>query len=152
MVKSLARATNAVILLTGASDFLSDGRRTLRVDGGHEHLGMVTGTGCTLGTAVSAMLAAAIPAGSGDGKGNGIIGGNGGGDALVAAAAGVAVFGIAAEVAARRDDVRGPGTFVPAFLDELYSIRRATAGGDWRWASMVKIEAVEPEVQPEDQQ
>ena len=124
----------------------------MRVDGGHEYLGMVTGTGCTLGTAVSAMLAAAIPAGSGNGKGNGIIGGNGGGDALVAAAAGVAVFGIAAEVAARRDDVRGPGTFVPAFLDELYSIRRATAGGDWRWASMVKIEAVEPEVQPEDQQ
>ena len=120
----------------------------MRVDGGHEYLGMVTGTGCTLGTAVSAMLAAAIPTPtrSGDENSEGIIGGTDGGDALVAAAAGVAVFGIAAEVAARRDDVRGPGTFVPAFLDELYAVRRATAGGDWRWASMVKIEAVEPEV------
>lgn len=119
----------------------------MRVDGGHEYLGMVTGTGCTLGTAVSAMLAAAIPTRSGGGNGNGIVGGNGGGDALVAAAAGVAVFGVAAEVAARRDDVRGPGTFVPAFLDELYAVRRATAEGDWRWASMVKVEAVDVEME-----
>lgn len=88
---------------------------------------MVTGTGCTLGTTVSAMVAA-YP-----------------GDKLVAAVAGTAMFGVAAEMAAQRADVKGPGTFVPAFLDELYGIRKSTAEGDMRWLTMVKIRAVEVE-------
>lgn len=86
---------------------------------------MVTGTGCTLGTVLSAM-AAAWP-----------------GDVLLAAAAGTAMFGVAAEMAAERPEVRGPGTFVPAFIDALYAIRKATAEGDFRWMTLVKIQAVE---------
>lgn len=124
---SLARQRSNVVLLTGKTDLLSDGCRTFRVDNGHEMLGMITGTGCTLGTTVSAM-AAVVPKG---------------GDVLAAAVAGVAMFGIAAEMAAGRAEVRGPGTFVPAFLDELYLIRKATAEGDLRWLTMVKVKAVE---------
>lgn len=125
LVSSLARTHSCVVIMTGVTDVVSDGTRTLRIDNGHEYLGMVTGTGCTLGTTVSAMVAA-YPA-----------------NGLVAAVAGVAMFGVAAEMAAVRDDVRGPGTFVPAFLDELYAIRKATAGGDMRWLTMVKIQGVE---------
>lgn len=112
------------MLLTGKTDILSDGKRTLRIDNGHEFLGMITGTGCTLGTTISAAVAA-YP-----------------GDKLVAAVAGTAMFGVAAEVAAVRPEVRGPGTFVPAFLDELYAIRKATAEGDVRWLTMVKVQAI----------
>jgi len=32
------------------------------------------------------------------------------------------VFNVAAEIAAERDDVRGPGTFRAALLDELYNL------------------------------
>lgn len=124
LARDVARAQNCVTLLTGVTDFLSDGTRTIRVDNGHELMGQITGTGCTLGTTVSAMVAA-YPA-----------------DPLVAAVAGTAMFCVAAEMAAARDEVRGPGTFVPAFLDELYAIRKATSSGDMRWLTMVKVQAV----------
>ncbi|KAJ2974420.1 hypothetical protein NQ176_g6064 [Zarea fungicola] len=63
-------------------------------------------------------------------------------DALLATVAGAAVFGIAAQYAVERDDVHGPGTFVPAFLDELYAIRKATAKGDLQWLKLAKVERV----------
>ena len=34
----------------------------------------------------------------------------------------VCVFNVAAEIAAERDDVKGPGTFRAALLDELYNL------------------------------
>lgn len=127
LVCSLARKTSSVVLMTGITDILSDGKRAFRVDNGHELLSMITGTGCTLGTTVSAMVAA-YPS-----------------NALVAAVAGTAMFGVAAEMAAGRTEVRGPGTFVPAFIDELYAIRKATVEGDMRWLTMVKVQAIEVE-------
>lgn len=45
------------------------------------------------------------------------------------------MYEIAAENAASKDYVRGPGSFVPAFLDELYAIRQAALGGDNSWIS-----------------
>ncbi|KFG86120.1 putative thiamine biosynthetic bifunctional enzyme [Metarhizium anisopliae] len=125
LVRSLARQRRCVVLLTGPTDLISDGRRTLRVDNGHGYLGMVTGTGCTLGTTVSAMVAAYEQ------------------DALVATVAGTVMFGLAAEMAAQRDHVRGPGSFVPAFLDELFGIRKATMQGDSTWLALAKVAAVD---------
>jgi thiamine-phosphate diphosphorylase/hydroxyethylthiazole kinase len=125
LVTALARRLHNVVLLTGVTDLLSDGRRTFRVDNGHALLAAVTGTGCTLGTTVSAYVAAH------------------GADPLLAAVAGTVMFGLAAEMAAARSEVRGPGTFVPVFLDELYAIRKATADGDFRWLTMAKVQAVE---------
>lgn len=125
LVRALARRRRCVALLTGATDLLSDGRRTVRVDNGHALLGQVTGTGCTLGTVVSAMVAAYAA------------------DPLAAAVAGTVMFGVAAEMAAARGEVRGPGTFVPAFIDELYGIRTATAEGDLRWLAAANVQVVE---------
>ncbi|KAI5465614.1 Hydroxyethylthiazole kinase family-domain-containing protein [Mariannaea sp. PMI_226] len=125
LVTKLARRLNNVILLTGATDLLSDGRRTVRIDNGHPLLASVTGTGCTLGTTVSAMVSAYTN------------------DPLLAAVAGTVMFGLAAEMAAARSEVRGPGTFVPAFLDELYAIRQATSNNDFRWLAMAKVKALE---------
>ncbi|OAA77740.1 thiamine-phosphate pyrophosphorylase [Akanthomyces lecanii RCEF 1005] len=125
LAAALARRHRTVVLLTGPTDIVSDGARTYRVDNGHAMLGRVTGTGCTLGTTISAMVAA-HPA-----------------DALLAAVAGAAVFGIAAQYAVERDEVRGPGSFVPAFLDELYSISRATAEGDLRWLVLARVQGVQ---------
>lgn len=124
-MRSLARQRNCVILLTGPTDLISDGKRTIRIDNGHEYLGMITGTGCTLGTTVSAMVAAYEE------------------DPLLAAVAGTVMFSVAAEMAAEREDVKGPGSFVPAFLDELYGIRKATGEGDLRWFALAKVTAVD---------
>jgi thiamine-phosphate diphosphorylase/hydroxyethylthiazole kinase len=44
------------------------------------------------------------------------------------------MFEIAAEnAAAAKDRVRGPGSFIPAFLDELYAIREAALKGYESW-------------------
>lgn len=43
------------------------------------------------------------------------------------------MYEIAAENAASKEHVRGPGSFVPAFLDELYAIRQAALKGDHSW-------------------
>ncbi|KAK4247736.1 Hydroxyethylthiazole kinase family-domain-containing protein [Corynascus novoguineensis] len=125
LVRELASRERNVVLMTGKTDFASDGVRTYAIENGHEYLGMVTGTGCTLGTAISAAIASRSK------------------DRLVAVIAAILHFEIAAEVAAERPEVRGPGTFVPAFLDELYLIRQATARNDLSWLARAKVRRVE---------
>jgi thiamine-phosphate diphosphorylase/hydroxyethylthiazole kinase len=43
-------------------------------------------------------------------------------DLEITADSSVCVFNVAAEIAAERDDVKGPGTFRAALLDELYNL------------------------------
>ncbi|KAL2259963.1 hypothetical protein VTK26DRAFT_6175 [Humicola hyalothermophila] len=125
LVRDLARREKNVVVLTGKTDFVSDGYRTFTIDNGHEYLGLVTGTGCTVGTAISAAIASRQE------------------ERLMAVIAAILHFEIAAELAASRSEVRGPGTFVPAFLDELYRIRQATVNGDLAWLGRAKISWVD---------
>lgn len=128
LVRDLAAREQAIVVMTGKTDFVSDGTRVVAVRNGHQYLGMITGTGCTLGTTISAMVAACAP----------------GGDRLVAVVAGILLFEIAAEIAATKESVWGPGTFVPAFLDSLYRVRTGTAMGEIGWlAAAERIEMVE---------
>ncbi|KOS17645.1 putative thiamine biosynthetic bifunctional enzyme [Escovopsis weberi] len=125
LVRSLARRTSAIVVLTGATDLLSDGSSTIRVDNGHPLLGRVSGTGCCLATVLSAMVAAFKV-----------------GSPLIAAVAGSVMYGVAAQRAARRDGVRGPGTFVPAFIDELHALREETVRGDIEWLKGARVEVM----------
>lgn len=52
--KRLAKQTNAVVVMTGRTDIVTDGERICRVYNGHEILRSITGAGCQL----SAMLGA----------------------------------------------------------------------------------------------
>ena len=54
-------------------------------------------------------------------------------DKLLAALAGILLFEVAAERAAEHPIVSGPGTFVPAFLDQLSILSKATAAGEGGW-------------------
>lgn len=125
IVSRIAARERNVVLMTGATDIISDGVRTYATLNGHKYLGIVTGSGCTLGTTMSAYMAANPE------------------DKLKAAMAGILHYEIAAEVAARREDVKGPGTFIPAFIDELYNCRIAVVEGkeDWVRTSM-KLQTV----------
>ncbi|ROW12811.1 hypothetical protein VMCG_00783 [Cytospora schulzeri] len=132
MVRELAAREEAVVVMTGRTDFVSDGARTFEIGNGHEYLGAITGTGCTLGTTISAFVAAAAAAAtSSDGDGDG--------DRLAAVVAGILLFEIAAEQAAGKSSVEGPGSFVPAFLDSLYQIRTGTAAGYIEWLAAERL-------------
>ncbi|KAK4540201.1 hypothetical protein LTR36_009699 [Oleoguttula mirabilis] len=124
LVKGTAARERNIILMTGSTDVISDGERTFTVANGHELLGEITGSGCTLGTTIASVMASERE------------------DKLLAALVGVLAYEIAAERAAARTDVKGPGTFVPAFIDELYQIRQESVSGDGSWAQAAKVESV----------
>lgn len=136
LVADLASREDAIVVMTGQTDFVSDGARTFAIANGHAYLGMVTGTGCTLGTTISAMVAAATSDG-------------GAGDKLVAVIAGILLFELAAEAAAAASSssqsrVQGPGSFVPAFLDSLYQLRtQREEGGLAGWLGRAKLTKID---------
>ena len=81
---------------------------------GHELLGRITGAGCVLGTTIATFCGAANMAASGTSEGVLVQG-----DMLLATAAATLALTIAAQRAASREEVRGPGTFLPALIDEI---------------------------------
>lgn len=131
LVRRLAAREKCVVVLTGAVDYVSDSRgtRVVAVDDGHPMLGRVTGTGCSLGTVISATVAAAATLRSASNNDFD----NDDSDTFAAVLAGMALYERAAVRAAELRSVNGPGTFVPAFLDELSHCRRAAAAGDISW-------------------
>lgn len=99
-----ARALGTTVIATGPTDYISGSGRTLAVENGDPLMGRVVGTGCA-STAVVGCFAAV----SGD---------TGGLDPETAAAA-LAYFGRAGELASEKAD--GPGTLEPRLLDTLAS-------------------------------
>lgn len=102
IAKSTARQTRSVVAVTGKVDLITDGSRIIRCGNGHPLMGKVTGTGCAA-TATIAAFAAVTP------------------DAMEAAAAGLAFFGLAGEMAASK--TQSPGSFMIALIDALHDIR-----------------------------
>lgn len=86
----------------------------MRLSNGHELLSQITGAGCVLGTTVATFCGVASVVASDRSEGVLVKG-----DMLLATAAGTLALTIAAQQAASRGDVRGPGTFLPALIDEL---------------------------------
>ena len=125
LARTLAKRERNIVVLTGKTDYISDGARTYTVKNGSEYLGHVTGTGCCLGTTVAACLAAHRE------------------DQLLAALSGMLMYEIASEQASKRDDVKGPGTFVPAFIDELYAISKLAEQSDGSWLAQAKVSVVD---------
>ncbi|KAL8925224.1 MAG: hypothetical protein Q9172_002329 [Xanthocarpia lactea] len=124
LTMKLAAREGNVVVLTGKTDYLSDGTRTYAVKNGSEYLGRITGSGCTLGTTIAACLAAHRE------------------DKLLATLSGILMYEVAAERASVRGDVKGPGTFVPAFLDELANIATLAQKPDDDWLDQAKVERI----------
>lgn len=102
---ALACQTSVVVAVTGATDIVTNGRRTLQIANGDPLMGRITGMGCAV-TAIIAAFLAVEP------------------EPLLAAAYGLALMGVAGESA--KTTAKGPGTFMAAFLDALYNLTPAT--------------------------
>jgi hydroxyethylthiazole kinase len=107
----LAKKFGCVVSVSGEEDWITDGSSSLRVHGGSPLMTRVTGLGCAATAITAAHLAVAS-------------------SPLVGAAAGMAVMACAGAVAARI--AGGPGSFLPAFLDALYSLDPAEAAAHVR--------------------
>ncbi len=58
LARDFAGQTGAVVVITGATDIVTDGRSVCCVRNGHPMMGRVTGTGCQLSALVAAFVAA----------------------------------------------------------------------------------------------
>ena len=99
--RKLAEETGAVVVISGATDYITDGSVVHTVEGGDEIMTAVTGMGCT-STALVGAFAAVVK------------------EPLVAATAAMAVMSLAGERAAALS--RGNGSMQVNFLDELYRL------------------------------
>ncbi|MFC5370289.1 hydroxyethylthiazole kinase [Arcanobacterium bovis] len=100
--EDLAAHHNTVVAVSGPCDVITDGDRTIFCSNGHEWQSIVTGSGCALGAFIAAFLAVEETSN------------------LAAVVAAHICYGVAAERAAACSS--GPGSFVPAFIDTLYSL------------------------------
>jgi hydroxyethylthiazole kinase len=103
--KSLAKSTGAVVVISGETDYITDGTVTHTVEGGNPIMTSVTGMGCTSTALVGAMLAVES-------------------DAMVAATSAMAIMSLAGERAAAYS--KGNGSMQVGFLDELYNLTSDT--------------------------
>lgn len=90
-----------VVAVSGEVDFITDGRRLVRLANGHPLLTRVTGAGCALGALMAACAAVVA-------------------DPLLAAVVATTLLNVAGEHAAAQ--AAGPGSFAVALLDQLAAL------------------------------
>jgi hydroxyethylthiazole kinase len=100
----LALKTQAVVAVTGATDYVTDGRRTIALSNGSPLMTRVTGVGCALSATVAAFVGTAS---SRD-------------EWWAATVSAIAYSTIAGELASR--DAALPGSFAVAYLDRLAAL------------------------------
>ncbi len=98
IAQTFADDEGITVVVSGATDIVTDGARVLLVDNGHEMMGRLSGTGC-----MAASLAGAFAAVSDD--------------YVISSAVALASFGLAGEKAAPH--AAGPYSFRTALFDEL---------------------------------
>ncbi|HLR07694.1 MAG TPA: hydroxyethylthiazole kinase [Bacillota bacterium] len=105
----VAQKYQTVVMSTGKTDVVTDGHHVTLCRNGSAMLPYITGTGCLL-TAVSGAFISVAK------------------DVYRASVKAVAGYGIAAEIA--REKAAGSGSFIPAFLDQLYLLEDQTIADD----------------------
>jgi hydroxyethylthiazole kinase len=101
VARELAEELGCTVAVTGATDYVTDGARTLRVHNGHPLMTRVTALGC----AATALVAAALVVNR---------------DPVEAAAHALAILGLAGEIAARQAE--GPGSLRWRLMDALHQL------------------------------
>ncbi len=108
-----AHQLNSIVVITGPIDLITDGKSIIRCSNGHPLLSSITGTGCASTATIAAFAAVSV-------------------NMMFAAAAGLAFFGMAGEIAAEK--AKSPGSFMAALIDAMYEITPE------QFADMAKLE------------
>lgn len=130
---ALAKRHNAVVVVTGARDWVTDGRRAAHVGNGHPLMPKVTALGCSLTGIIAGFLGAGC-------------------DPFEGTLAALAYYGVAGEWAAtdERGATRGPGSFAVAFIDALAAITSEDLDQAARIESMTRPDRPrQPDPRPE---
>ena len=109
IAKAFAVRAGITVVVSGATDIVTDGKCVLLVENGHKMMGGISGTGCMVASVMGAFAAESD-------------------DHVLAAAAALAAFGIAGERAAAL--ARGPYSFKVALFDELAGLKPADLKAD----------------------
>ncbi|MDY0394908.1 hydroxyethylthiazole kinase [Virgibacillus halophilus] len=112
---AVAEKYKTIVIATGKTDVISDGSRRTLCDNGHPMLQNITASGCLLTSIVGAFASVTQ-------------------DMYEAAVWATASYGIAAELAMKTAE--GPGTFIPALLDQLYALDQEKVKGYQRIQEM----------------
>ncbi|XBI68236.1 hydroxyethylthiazole kinase-like [Triticum dicoccoides] len=104
--KALARSSGAVVAVSGAVDFITDGEQVVSASNGVALMQKITATGC----AVTALIAAFVGADPSD--------------ALAATACALAIFGLAGEIG--MESAKGPASLRMHLIDALYGLDEQT--------------------------
>lgn len=99
--RTLARGTGSTVVMSGATDIVSDGAVTLLVENGHQLMGRISGTGCMAASLLGAFAASSD-------------------DHVLSSVAALAAFGIAGERAAVKST--GPYTFKLHLMNEVAAL------------------------------
>jgi hydroxyethylthiazole kinase len=116
IARELAKKRDFTVVITGQEDTVADEKRVVRVLNGHPIMADIVGTGC-MATSVIGTFAAVEK------------------DYVVASAAGLVCYEVAAEIAAK--EAQGPGSFKETLMDAVYNLEYGTI------KRMQKIEYVE---------
>jgi hydroxyethylthiazole kinase len=101
LVREYAKRLGTTVVMTGAQDIVSNGKKTLLVENGHPLMGGFSGSGCMAGSVIGSFVAISS-------------------DHVEAAAAALAAFGLAGERAAKKATT--PFSLKQALFDELYNL------------------------------
>lgn len=104
LAEAFAKKTGAVIVLSGKTDIVTDGKETFCINNGHPDMARVTGTGCMLSSVIAAFLAANTTS-------------------VTAGAAAVCAYGLAGEMAHKRLGSKdGNATYRNYIIDAAYNL------------------------------
>jgi hydroxyethylthiazole kinase len=104
IAKELAGKLGSTVAISGATDIVTDGKKTLLVNNGHEMMGKISGTGCMASSIAGAFAAVSK-------------------DYVNSTAAALSAFGIAGEMAAKKAVC--PYSYKISLFDETYMLTPA---------------------------
>ncbi|KJS83403.1 MAG: hydroxyethylthiazole kinase [Peptococcaceae bacterium BICA1-8] len=105
--EKLANSHNCIVAVTGQNDVVTNGQRTFIIENGHWLMGKIIGTGCMAASVIGCFMATGI-------------------QTLEACTCALTAYDISAELASIRADVKGPGSFKAALMDEAFNLQITT--------------------------
>ncbi|MDP8012393.1 MAG: hydroxyethylthiazole kinase [Thermoplasmata archaeon] len=97
---SISEKYDTTAVITGKTDYISDGKRIAEVRNGTDMFQKITGSGCMLGSVISSFLAVNS-------------------DTFISSIEGLVTFEIAGELAEKKSN--GPGSFKEKLIDEIFN-------------------------------